>query len=116
MRTIDASRRSSSKNSSLDAHLSGRQALLRAAEEQGAVAEEAWQRATEEAAECARLMELYSQKVNEAHRKPVEDDRRRAEVENCRAVEGDRRRIEQEQAEARKRERCERERHEWKRR
>jgi hypothetical protein len=101
----------------MDALFSGRQALLRAAEERDAAAEEARQHAEEEeAAEYARLMELDSRKADEAHRKAVEEeyvrlleeDRRKAEEEHRRAVEEERRRTEQEQAEARERERRER--------
>ena len=102
----------------LDALYAGRQTLLRAAEERDAAAEEARQRAEEEAeAEYARLVELDSRKANEAHRKAVaeeyvrllEEDRRKAEEAHRRAVEEERRRAEQEQ-EARERERYARER------
>ena len=104
----------------LDALYAERQALLRAAEEREAAAEEARRRAEEEAeAEFARLLELDSRKAKEAHRKAVEEefvrlleeDRRKAQEAHRRAMEEEeRRRAEQEQEKARKRKRRERKR------
>ena len=91
----------------LDALLSGRQALLRAAEERDAQAE---------AAQSARLVEQDSRNAEEAHRRAEEveyyarslEEKRKAEESHHQDLEQEkeRRRIEQEQEESRKREHC----------
>jgi hypothetical protein len=83
----------------MDALFAGRQALLRAAEERDAEAEEeeARLRAEEKAAAVfARLMELDSRKADEAeYVRLLEEDRWKAEEEHRRAVEEERGRAEQ---------------------